>query len=82
VVIRNGRSLQVDVTSLVPGDLVELRLGDIVPADIRLIEVAGFACDESALTGESLPTDKPWLRSPLRHRTSRETSSPVLPRRT
>jgi Mg2+-importing ATPase len=58
VVIRNGRSQQVDVTSLVPGDLVELRLGDIVPADIRLIEVNGLACDESALTGESLPTDK------------------------
>jgi len=58
VVIRNGRSQQVDVTELVPGDLVELRLGDIVPADIRLIEVNGLACDESALTGESLPTDK------------------------
>jgi P-type Mg2+ transporter len=67
VVIRNGRSQQVDVTSLVPGDLMDLRLGDIVPADIRLIEVAGLACDESPLTGESLPTDKTVATVPRRH---------------
>jgi P-type Mg2+ transporter len=58
VVTRAGRPSAVDVTTLVPGDLVELRLGDIVPADLRLMEVTGLECDESVLTGESLPVDK------------------------
>ncbi len=58
VVTRDGRPTTVDVTALVPGDVIELRLGDIVPADVRLIEVAGFQCEESVLTGESLPVDK------------------------
>ena len=57
-VVRDGRPSTVDVTGLVPGDLVELRLGNVVPADIRLIEVTGLECDESVLTGESLPVDK------------------------
>ena len=58
VVIRDGRPDMIDVTALVPGDLVELRLGDIVPADIRLLEAVGLECEESVLTGESLPTEK------------------------
>jgi Mg2+-importing ATPase len=58
VVIRDGLAATVDVTALVPGDLVELRLGDIVPADIRLLEATGLECEESVLTGESLPASK------------------------
>ncbi|NKQ55998.1 magnesium-translocating P-type ATPase [Amycolatopsis sp. K13G38] len=58
VVIRDGTPRHVDVTTLVPGDLVELRLGNVVPADIRLLSVAELACDESVLTGESLPAEK------------------------
>ena len=50
VVIRDGRSSEVDVTTLVPGDLVELRIGAVVPADLRLLEAVGLECDESILT--------------------------------
>jgi Mg2+-importing ATPase len=58
VAIRGGRAAEVDVRQLVPGDLVELRLGEVVPADIRLLAVTGLECDESVLTGESLPVAK------------------------
>ena len=58
VVVRDGRPTSVDVTDLVPGDVIELRLGDIVPADVRLLDVSSLECDESVLTGESLPVDK------------------------
>src|SRR6266508_2568141 len=56
--VRGGHPVAVDVTALVPGDIVELRLGDVVPADIRLLQVSGLECDESVLTGESLPVEK------------------------
>ena len=58
VALRDGRATEVGVTSLVPGDVVELRLGDIVPADMRLLEASGLECAESVLTGESLPVPK------------------------
>jgi len=58
VVTRDGRSATVDVTALVPGDIVELRLGEIVPADLRLLMVTGLECDESVLTGEPMPVEK------------------------
>jgi Mg2+-importing ATPase len=58
VVVRDGLPTRVDVIDLVPGDMVDLHLGDIVPADIRLIEVSGLQCDEAVLTGESLPVTK------------------------
>ncbi len=57
-VIRGGRRDTVLNEELVPGDLVVLRTGDIVPADIRLIESVRLSAEESALTGESVPTEK------------------------
>ena len=57
-VVRDGIAARIDVADLVPGDVVRLRLGDIVPADVRLFDGTGLACDESVLTGESMPIDK------------------------
>jgi Mg2+-importing ATPase len=67
---RDGAGSTIDVTSLVPGDIVSLRMGDIVPADLRVIEVTQLECDEAVLTGESLPVEKtseatPTPKSPL-----------------
>ncbi len=58
VVRRGGSWRAVDVTELVPGDLVRLDLGTIVPADVRIARAAALECDESVLTGESLPVVK------------------------
>ena len=57
-VVRSGETRSVPSEALVPGDLVPLQAGDIIPADGRLIAVNRLQCDESSLTGESLPTDK------------------------
>ncbi|MFE4651866.1 HAD-IC family P-type ATPase [Streptomyces sp. NPDC056707] len=48
----------VEAAQLAPGEVIELRTNDVVPADARLLEVSGFEVDESSLTGESLPTRK------------------------
>jgi Ca2+-transporting ATPase len=56
--IRDGRARRLDATDLVPGDLVVLDTGDRVPADVRVVEATQLACDESALTGESVPVPK------------------------
>jgi Mg2+-importing ATPase len=58
LVSRGGKQILVQETSLVVGDLVILREGDISPADIRLISNNGLSVDESQLTGESLPVNK------------------------
>ena len=58
VVTRDGQSATVDVTALVPGDMVRLQLGEIVPADLRMLQVTGLECEESVLTGEPVPVDK------------------------
>jgi len=57
---RDGKWVNPKVAELVPGDVVRIRLGDIVPADARLLEGDPIEIDQSALTGESLPvTRKP-----------------------
>jgi P-type Mg2+ transporter len=58
LVVRDGEPVAVDVTELVPGDVVRLSVGDVVPADVRLLHVEGLECDEAVLTGESLPAEK------------------------
>ena len=55
---RDGQWSRVDADGLVPGDIVRLRSGDRVPADVRLIETTNLRIEESALTGESVPADK------------------------
>ncbi|HUC84042.1 MAG TPA: plasma-membrane proton-efflux P-type ATPase, partial [Candidatus Acidoferrales bacterium] len=55
---RDGQWTEIDAANLVPGDVVRLRLGDIIPADVRLTEGDYLSVDQSALTGESLPVDK------------------------
>lgn len=55
---RDGRVTMVDTSSLVPGDVVVIHAGDMVGADMRLLAASGLQCDESVLTGESLPVDK------------------------
>jgi Mg2+-importing ATPase len=55
---RDGTICRVPVKDLVPGDLVSLNIGAIVPADLRLVDVDDFECDEAILTGESMPVSK------------------------
>jgi H+-transporting ATPase len=57
-VLRDGKWQETPAEKLVPGDIVRLRLGDILPADVKLIEGDYLLTDESALTGESLPVEK------------------------
>ena len=57
-VVRSGRELEIPAEQLVPGDLVIVETGDLVPADLRLTEAVELKAEESALTGESLPGGK------------------------
>jgi Mg2+-importing ATPase len=64
VALRDGRPAEVDVTALVPGDVVRVALGEVVPADLRLLDSTGLECDESVLTGESQAAAKTGLPVP------------------
>ena len=58
VAVRDGQSVSISTKEMVPGDMVEMKTGDTIPADVRLIEAVNFETDEALLTGESLPVRK------------------------
>ncbi|WP_136524109.1 plasma-membrane proton-efflux P-type ATPase [Geomonas ferrireducens] len=58
LVLRDGEFQTIDARNLVPGDIIKVKIGDLIPADIKLIEGDYILVDQSALTGESLPTSK------------------------
>lgn len=66
-VIRDGKEQKIYAEKLIPGDCVLLRAGNVVPADIRLIETIDLMTDEAALTGESYPVTK--IPDPLPEKT-------------
>ncbi len=55
---RDDKWIEIPSRELVPGDVVRIRLGDVIPADIKLVEGDYLSVDQSALTGESLPVEK------------------------
>ncbi len=57
-VIRDGKEAIIDAAHLVPGDIIKLEAGDFVPADARLLSSVSLKSEESALTGESVPSEK------------------------
>ncbi|KAA0236548.1 MAG: plasma-membrane proton-efflux P-type ATPase [Actinobacteria bacterium] len=57
-VLRDGRWHEIDARLIVPGDVAKVRLGDIVPADARIVEDTQLEVDQAALTGESLPVHR------------------------
>jgi H+-transporting ATPase len=58
LVLRDGTFQTIDARDLVPGDIIKIRIGDVVPADLKLVEGEYIQADQSALTGESLPANK------------------------
>ncbi|MDD6563975.1 MAG: calcium-translocating P-type ATPase, PMCA-type [Clostridiales bacterium] len=57
-VIRSGKEEVIDASELVPGDIIKLEAGDFIPADARLLHSVSLKSEESALTGESVPSEK------------------------
>jgi len=70
-VLRNGKKQEIPLNEVVPGDIIHLSVGDMVPADIRIVAEKDLFVNQSALTGESLPVEKkpqpipPELNNPL-----------------
>lgn len=57
-VVRDGNEVTIPSAEVVPGDIVSIKVGDTVPADLRMFEVMNLECDEAILTGEALPVAK------------------------
>jgi P-type Ca2+ transporter type 2C len=57
-VLRDGKILEIPSENIVPGDIIPLEAGDVIPGDAHILESNQLQCNESSLTGESLPTEK------------------------
>ncbi|KAJ0159671.1 Calcium-transporting ATPase 3 [Colletotrichum tanaceti] len=57
-VLRDGKTTVIPNAEVVPGDIILLKMGDTVPADMRIFEAMNLSCDEQSLTGEAQPVDK------------------------
>ncbi|MDE2028609.1 MAG: HAD-IC family P-type ATPase, partial [Candidatus Omnitrophica bacterium] len=57
-IYRNGRQKEIPIKQIVPGDIVDLFAGDMIPADIRIIQAKDLFINQAALTGESMPVEK------------------------
>lgn len=58
VILRDGKELEVPISEVVPGDVVVLHAGAVIPADLRLLQTKDFFISQSALTGETMPVEK------------------------
>jgi len=58
LLIREGKEVELPISAVVPGDIVVLQAGSLIPADLRLISAKDFFVSESSLTGESMPVEK------------------------
>ena len=67
VVTRDGKSSQIDSKLAVPGDLVSVYIGDIIPADMRIVKSKDLQTDEATFTGESFPVEKTSEKLDLQH---------------
>jgi len=74
-VLRDGVETEIKISEIVPGDIVILRSGSIIPADLRLLSAKDFFVSESALTGESMPVEKTSVQSQPAPETSLELSN-------
>ena len=63
-VVRDGKDIEVPLTMLVPGDIIRLAAGDMVPADMRVLSAKDLFLNQAALTGEALPVEKKAAPAP------------------
>jgi Mg2+-importing ATPase len=57
-VVRDGKELEISLKMLVPGDIITIAAGDMIPADVRIISAKDLFLDQAALTGEAMPVEK------------------------
>ena len=77
-VLRDGKETEIRMSEIVPGDVVLLQAGAIIPADVRLIRAKDFYVSESALTGESMPVEKTASVKSVEIRTALELPNPCF----